>query len=410
MTLTLLAAWLLPVSQVRAQTLPQGWKETRQNNVRVFFPGDLKQGESAFILIFPPNPLGDLSPKAWLEKRVARINAGKPAQMKETREAGDFLLTGGTVNGKPTLYILRPKAGQATLFIYSANTQELLDRYTSIVTGVVRDVSTTPDAARTSKDPVPNATPQATPRPRVLALPRATSGSLPVAPLGGARIFIKYGLSFDTYARGTFDHLILFPDGTAFDDIPGDPMPRFDAATLRRMLEPRYVGRWKQTGNTLTLTFPKNSRTLLKHPQGWWDDKPPVKTNTSYDIYYPVLIATPKRVLGAWESQSLTTTGMIGGDVPVVSSGSSSDLQFRADGTFSNARKNFAGAIGNGTGIYRDRDQSAAGRWRLDGPLLTMEKNGERSVKVAFILPNWSKANSDLMIDGDWWERPKKKN
>lgn len=252
-----------------------------------------------------------------------------------------------------------------------------------------------------------------------------SKGPLPAASPGGARIFVKYRMSYYPAMTMNFDHLILFPDGTAFDDIPGKDMPQFSAGTLKSMLKPRDVGRWKQAGNRIVLSFPANTkepqRVLLKHPKGWYDGKQLPRASTAYDTYFPVIIPTKKHLVGSWKSSSLTTMGGMGGGTPMVAAGSTGNRTFRADGTFSDAKKSFASATtasmgeafksGGDVTTYSNRNKAGVGRWRLDGPLLTMERDGQRSVHIAFIMPNWSKdpkSQSDMLIDGDNWQHPKK--
>jgi hypothetical protein len=65
---------------------------------------------------------------------------------------------------------------------------------------------------------------------------------------------------------------------------------------------------------------------------------------------------------------------------------------------------------GGDVGTYGTKNKKGAGRWRLDGPLITMESEGKRTVALAFILPHWSKeGRADILIDGDWWKRPENK-
>ena len=100
----------------------------------------------------------------------------------------------------------------------------------------------------------------------------ASSGPLPAASAHGAQIFVKY--TFQATST-SFDQLILFPGGAAFTDLPSKPVSRFDEATLRAALKPYDVGTWKQSGNTIVLTFPAKQRgsviTLRKVPRGWYD-------------------------------------------------------------------------------------------------------------------------------------------
>lgn len=249
----------------------------------------------------------------------------------------------------------------------------------------------------------------------------AASDSLKAAALGGARVFVKYYQQYYPAPATRFGQLLLFPDGTAFDDIPTKPLLNFSEATIRRLLDPQDVGRWKMAGNTLLLTFPKEKRTLRRHPHGWYDGEGVLPTNSAYDIYYPVISPPPARLLGDWKNKSLIVMGTAGGGSPMVAAGSQGDWTFNADGTFSDGQKSFVSATTANMGdaykgqgdVYSNskRRRNSAGRWRIDGPLLTLEKDGERTVHLAFLMPYWTKnmAQTDLMIDGDRWQRPGRK-
>lgn len=247
------------------------------------------------------------------------------------------------------------------------------------------------------------------------------ASSLKAAALGGARVFVKYYQQYYPTPTTRFGQLLLFPDGTAFDDIPAKPLPTFSAATIRPLLDPQDVGRWKMAGNTLLLTFPKEKRTLRKHPHGWYDGEGALPTDSAYDIYYPVISPPPGRLLGVWKNKSLTVLGTAGGGSPMVAAGSEGNWTFNADSTFSDGQESFVGATTANMGdaykgegdVYSNskRSRKSAGKWRIDGPLLTLEKDGQHTVHLAFLMPYWTKnmAQTDLMIDGDRWQRPGRK-
>jgi len=264
-------------------------------------------------------------------------------------------------------------------------------------------------------------------RPGTSAAPptaKVSGGPLPAASLGGARVFIRYTITYLDGAKTNFDHLILFPDGSAFLDVPSKPAARFDSATYRAALSRFDVGTWKASGGSLSLSFPNKREpiiTLRKHPRGWYDagEKTPPKADSAYDVYFPIVTPTAKTLRGAWKSQSLTTMGTMGGGAPMVAAGRTGNRVFSPNGTFTDASTRFASATTSNMGDAFKGDGSVtttstgkgggAGRWRLDGPLLTLELNGVRTVQLAFILPYWGKKEKpDLLINGDWWERPEK--
>ncbi len=253
---------------------------------------------------------------------------------------------------------------------------------------------------------------------------RVNRAPLPAASLGGARIFIRYSLTYLNGATTSFDHLILFPDGSAFLDVPSKPIARFDAAALRAGLSKFDVGTWKMANGAIALSFPNKREpkmTLRKHARGWYDasEKTPPKPDSAYDVYFPIVTPTAQTLRGAWKSQSLTTMGTMGGGAPMVAAGRTGNRVYRPDGTFSDASVRFASATtanmgdafkgGGDVTTNSERKSGGVGHWRLDGPLLTTEINGVRAVQLAFILPYWGKKeNPDLLINGDWWERPEK--
>lgn len=89
----------------------------------------------------------------------------------------------------------------------------------------------------------------------------------------------------------------------------------------------------------------------------------------------------------------------------------------RADGTFTAAQESFNSSTTTNMGdtykgdvdiITENKNSSAAvGRWRLDGFLLTTEANGARTVRLAFIMPHWSRKGNpqDMMLNDDRWKR-----
>lgn len=247
------------------------------------------------------------------------------------------------------------------------------------------------------------------------------SSTLPAPTLGGARVFVKYYFQYYPTMTTKFGHLLLFPNGTAFDDIPLKPMSNFSEATLRKLVDSDVVGKWEQAGKTLVLSFPKEKRTLRKHPRGWFDGKGALPTDSAYDIYYPVISPPRGSMTGAWQNNSLVVLGTAGGGAPMVAGGSKGNWKFNANGTFSDSAESFSSATtqnmpemykGNGDVVATSNSKrSSSGKWRIDGPLLTLEKEGQRTVHLAFLMPYWTKNmnNTDLMIDGDRWKRPEKK-
>ncbi|GEM_PF-2222181 len=274
--------------------------------------------------------------------------------------------------------------------------------------GGSRSVRATGSTPRTTTARRPN-------RPEKPLLP---AGGLTPSSLNGARVFIRYSMpdGFSSVSN-TFHELVMFPDGSAFDGMPDDPLPSFDAATIRRYSRKSDVGTWKQSGNRLSLTFNGKTESYVKHPKGWAD---PQNASGSYNVYFPVRVATKAQLLGAWKHKSLTTMGMAGGGAPMVAAGSNRDLTFAANGTYSGAGETFASATtanmgdafktGGDVTTSHNGKTGGAGGWRLDGPLLTTVQDGRRGVQLVYILPYWNKdgAAPEIMLGGDWWFRPGK--
>lgn len=226
--------------------------------------------------------------------------------------------------------------------------------------------------------------------------------------LSGAQVFVKYTLRYYPSMTTDFEPLLLFPNGTASDDFSLEPTRD-------------HLGTWKRQGETIVLRFPGQKevqRTLRRHPKGWADsgDKTP---SGSYDIYFPVLPVSKKTLTGGtWKNKELSTMGTAGGAAPMVAAGSTGQILFRPDGTFTTSSERFASATtsnmgdafrsGGDVGVSSNKKSAESGRWRIDGLLMTRERNdGKRTVQMIFALPNWGKKGEtpDLLIDGSRWAR-----
>ena len=254
------------------------------------------------------------------------------------------------------------------------------------------------------------------------AVPVAATGgatkamALVPANVGGAKVYVRYVVPDMYSGGGNFREIVLFPDGSAFEGLPSDPISSFDVATIRRSSKKYDIGTWRASGGRMTLTITGSKpETYVRDASGGWAD--PDHKSGAYGVYWPVQPATKAQLLGAWKHKSLSTSGMAGGGTPMVASGSNGDLSFAANGTFARAREGFASATTSGMGdafktgdvtAYGKNKSGGRGQWRLDGPVLTTVENGRRRVQLAYILPHWSdeKKAPELLIDGDWWYRP----
>ena len=249
-------------------------------------------------------------------------------------------------------------------------------------------------------------------RPNRPGKPELPMGGLVPANLGGAKVYVRYVVPDMYSGGGNFRELVLFPDGSAFEGLPSDPIPSFDPATIRRYSKKYDVGTWRASGGRMTLTIAGGKPdTYVRDASGGWAE--PDHKSGAYGVYWPVKLATKAQIIGAWKHKSLSTSGMAGGGTPMVASGSSGDLSFAANGTFARAREGFASATTSGMGdAYKTGDVTAYGKnksggrgqWRLDGPVLTTVENGRRGVQLAYVLPHWSD-KPELLIGGDWWYR-----
>ncbi len=244
------------------------------------------------------------------------------------------------------------------------------------------------------------------------ACAQTTMDELPPPSDHETEIYVKYTWSFGTALITYQKPLVLFPDGTAFDEMPSGVVTSFDPATLRAALtaegEQAHVGTGRREDDALVLSFEGETRRLPRVERGWWDDEDSPDPDTPYKTYFPVLYANAEDILGPWVSESLLTVGVPGGNF--TASGSTAKRVFFADGTFTEDRDRFVSATneiaGSTYGVFGSNDASVAGRWRIDGPLLTLEKGDQLDVVLAFILPEWDDESGDLWIGGDWWDRP----
>lgn len=254
---------------------------------------------------------------------------------------------------------------------------------------------------------------------------RRPPGDLPPAASGEVQVFIAYTQWFDAmsfFYRNDRETLILFPDGTAVLRYPSEPVAAFTPAAVRAAFEPedrdRRVGTWRASPDVLELTFAGETKRLVKAPRGgWYDGAETPDADESYDTYFPVITATMEQLLGPWENESVYVSGVPGGATGMIAAGSSGNRVFYADGTFSEDRDSFTSVtnanvgdgfrVGDGSyGVYGSNKGQSAGRWRLDGTVLTVERDGVVSVMPAFIMPEWSSTQTDVWIGTDYWQRP----
>ncbi|MGB3545260.1 DUF6683 family protein [Rubrivirga sp.] len=272
------------------------------------------------------------------------------------------------------------------------------------ISGLSSGAMATPDGLSPTEENAAAASP---------AAPRISGGALPSASANGADIYIKYTWGYGLNGMiNSQEPLILFPDGTAVTDMPAGGVTEFTPGAIRAGLDSddrrEHVGTWERSGSRLTLRVDGETRVLRRTPRGWWDDEDPIDNESGYDTYFPVVEAGTRHILGPWETSTVLVTGMNSPNIPTVGFGESTDRVFYADGTYSELSERAVTGDFGGVGAYQTNRGSAAGRWRLDGPLLTIEQDGRRGIVLGFIMPNWSldNPNDDMWVGRDYWERP----
>ena len=233
------------------------------------------------------------------------------------------------------------------------------------------------------------------------------AGGLTASSANGARVFVMYVVSIN--GSSPTRELVLFPDGTAFTDLPSGPVASFTVASLRKAVRPVYVGRWSQSGDRLTVKTGKDTDVYVKDPSGGWAD--PDQKSGEFGIYFPVLPASAASIAGAWHSQTIVSVGVAGGAGPMTFGGGTGNLVFAKNGTFAKAGKGFATSSSSAGGVTAiGKGRQAQGQWRLDGLMLTTVQNGQRGVQLLYAMPHWKKSGEapDIMIQGSRWSRPEK--
>lgn len=416
-----LAAFVLPLF---AQQPVSGWKAGKsQEGTTAYTPESPRPGEDVFVVAGAPMGIDRSDLKAWFRRRVDRIG-GEAMVGARDGEAPGTLLRGGTVGTVQRLFVLRYAGDRGRIFVYQAKDNAALTRNMKSAVRLMTELSRDLDDGTTSPPP-PEPEPDRPRRPvprddkPLPGVPAQPGKPLPPASLNGAKVYVKYefghdgtGMSFD------FEELILFPDGSAFQDVPSGGVASFTPVNLRKGTREYDKGTWRRQGNSaIVLTMNGKSRTIRKVAKGWQDRKG--NYEGAYDIYFPVRPLTKAQLLGAWRSKSLYTSGMMGGGTASVASGSTTDFMVKADGTYTGRRDSFASATtanmgdafksGGDVTTYSKNNRPGAGRWRLDGVLLTRETGGRRVVELAYVLPNFSKSGElALLIGGAHYERPGK--
>ncbi len=384
---------------------PAGWRSVAmKNGLTSFVPEGLEPGRLVAMIFWPVESApGDL--KAWFVRRAREMGANADKIL----DRNGVLATTGTEGARPYFLVAaRPahSGNKARIGMLLAD-GELLSTYgPDLFALMIRDSGSVPRAP--AEAPVASAK-----DPDWANLPASDPAKpLPAASSGGAKVFVRYHNDRD-YATGLdtmrTETLILFPDGAAFEGGPYGPVASFDPANLRQAALPGRAGRWSVSGDRMTLDFPERGTGPVAYRRigdGWTASKEATEPK-SLDVYNRAISASMPKLQGEWRTDSLFTSGVAGGPAPTIAVSSSGTLAFRGD-RFADATTRFLSATSPDASIAGKGGRSGGGRYRLDGLLLTREKNGRRGVELCFLLPYWSEGEPNtLWISGRRYDRPK---
>ncbi len=382
-----------PVTAAQTATLraPEGWREvTLKNGQTGFAPEDLPAGKVAAMVFWPvENAPGDL--KAWFARRARDLGSKKGGEIVDV---GGLLVTKGVADGLPYLAAAVRPSGfkeKARIGVLFAD-EDRLGTYAPAFLKLVADYG----GISLNSDRPPKAPAASNADPMWTGLPASDPVKpLPAAEMNGAKVFVvtrqTFGMSgsvFSTYP------LILFPDGTAFDSAPNRPVAAFDPAHVAPYVRSDDVGRWSVAGDRMTLTYPARREptvSLRKVGEAWTDDADATE-ESAWNVVRRVLPGSAAKLQGRWSTSSIAVSGgaigagTTGGGGPMVASSSSGTIAFRGD-RYSDSASSFASTTTNDTAVSASGGTKGTGRFRLDGLLLTREKDGRRGIELCFLLP-----------------------
>ena len=250
----------------------------------------------------------------------------------------------------------------------------------------------------------------------------AAETTLPPVRADGVEVYLSYtaGVSALSGILEIEQHpLTLFPDGTAVQEYPEGPVAAFTPAAIRQAFPPEdraeSVGTWRKQGGALVLTFAGETRRLPRTPKGWHDVENDDLDGPSWDgyhVYLPASAIGAGQLSGPWEMEDLFLAGTPGSTLaPVVSGGRTGARVFYGDGTFSEVTRSGLRVVAPdwATGTYptsRSNAGQASGRWRLDGSVLTIDRDGARTVLLAMLMPEYDDEDVAVWIGTDHWTRP----
>ena len=231
-------------------------------------------------------------------------------------------------------------------------------------------------------------------------------------------VYVKYTYRYVSRLRRRAPRqtlLILFPDGTAANRLPSGTVPALTVRAFRDAWtdeqEGWYLGTWRVGPDGLALTFKGETRVLAREPRGWSDPDGRAPSGRARGVFFPGTPLTADDLAGPWEATSVRVAGLGLGGSSVATS--SAQRTFFRDGTFgATSQQSYRASIPNGAADDWDVDQrgesASAGRWSLDGLVLTLEADGERVAVPAFRLPHWGDGgpDGDVWIGRGIWSRP----
>ena len=184
--------------------------------------------------------------------------------------------------------------------------------------------------------------------------------------------------------------LVLFPDGTAINELPAEPVASFSPAAIRATFDPddrpARVGTWRRSDSVLTLTFDGDSQSFARISKGWWDGEEPLDPDATDGIYLPTRPLAASDLIGEWETAEAYAANALTGDEFDIS-----------EAVFS---------FGPGGVLIVDGpDERTTGRWSLDGVWLSVELAGQASVLPAYTVSEEDREDppSEIWIGDMLW-------
>ncbi|GAB3824780.1 hypothetical protein GCM10028821_04540 [Hymenobacter jeollabukensis] len=221
--------------------------------------------------------------------------------------------------------------------------------------------ATAPAAARPA--PAVTAAPRPAARPAAVAQPLVgkVTGNRPV----GLFLMTRYWIATRSLEKSTY---YFTPDGRVYVDPTG-----FSAAELAA-LKPGYRGTFQVSGNKLTVAWASGQKS-----SSVVEDAKADAFNWDTGIFVGAQpFRSTQQLLGTFEGGNSVSTGS--GSIAVAGT-----YTFRADGTYSRSGVASSSSVSDGSVLKTGGQGQAAGRWQLNGFVLTLTDNqGQQTSGVSF--------------------------